>query len=190
MSRSSFLAVNSHGRRLHLVEVLLLMIASRHAHLRLADIEEDPPRLTMDPLAVEDIALRNPQEEAHHKGGMEAVQSREIAIQTHTGRAHSLVPDHREHAHGPILPDRGPGLPHVEAETTDVETAHRHRGEAGEEGVLATPAFPAIAIGAVAGVEVDMDAGGDSVPAWDPLFRSSMVDIGTLPCIRDVILGA
>ena len=51
----------------------------------------------------------------------------------------------------------------------DVETARHHREEAGEEGVLATPAFPAIAIGAVAGVEVDMDAVGFSVLGLSPV---------------------
>lgn len=72
----------------------------------------------------------------------------------------------------------------------DVETARRHQEEGGEEGVLATPAFPAIAIGAAAGVEVDMDAGGVSVPISSPLIRSSMVTIETSLCVRDGIPGA
>ena len=57
----------------------------------------------------------------------------------------------------------------------DVETAHRHREAEEEEGVLATPAFPATAIEAVAGVEFDMDAGGVNVSVLSPSFRSSMV---------------
>lgn len=60
----------------------------------------------------------------------------------------------------------------------DVVKAHRHREEEGEEGVLATPAFPAIAIGAVAEVEVDMDGGGVSVPVLSPFVRSGMVAKG------------
>ena len=80
MSRSSFLAANFLGRRLHLVEVFLFTTASKHAHLRLAAIEEGCPRLIMDPLVVEDIALRHPQEELHRQGDMEVVQSREIVI--------------------------------------------------------------------------------------------------------------
>ncbi|KAM0800272.1 hypothetical protein BDR22DRAFT_889635 [Usnea florida] len=82
------------------------------------------------------------------------------------GRAHFPARGHREHAHGRIPPDRGPGLPYAGAEITDTETVHHHQEEEGEEGVLVTPAFLAIAIGAVAGVEVDMDAGEVSVRYW------------------------
>lgn len=80
MSRSSSRAANSHGRRLHLVELPLLMTASKHAYLHLAAIEEDRPRLIMDTLVVEDTALRHRPEEAHHQGGMEVVQPPEIVI--------------------------------------------------------------------------------------------------------------
>lgn len=80
MSRSSFLAANFHGRRLHLAEVFLLTIASKHAHPRMAAIAEDNPHLIMDPLVGEDIGLRHPQEEAHRQGGMEVVQPQEIVI--------------------------------------------------------------------------------------------------------------
>lgn len=60
----------------------------------------------------------------------------------------------------------------------DVEIAHhRHREEGGEEGVLATLVFPVIATGAVAGVKLDMDVGGVSIPHLSPLVRSSMVAI-------------
>lgn len=165
------------------------MTASKLVYHRLAAIVEDRPSLIMDPRVVEDIALRHPPEEAHHQGGMEVVQPREIVILTLTGRAHFPVRGHREHAHGLILPDRGPGLSHVEAETMDVETAHRHQEVRGEEGVLATPAFPAIAIGAVAGVEVDMHAEGVDVLLQSPLIRSSMVAIETTLCIGDGILA-
>lgn len=73
----------------------------------------------------------------------------------------------------------------------DVETAHhRHRGEGGEGGALAIPAFPATATGAVAGVELDMDTGGLSIPRLSPLVRSTMVAMGTSPCIRDGIRNA
>lgn len=163
MFRSSFLAVNSHGRRLHLEEVLLPMITSEHAHLCLAATEEDLHRLIMDLLVAEDIDPHHYREEARRQGGMEVVQSREIVIWTLTGHAHSPVQDHGDHAHDPIHPGRGPGLPHVETGRMDVETVHRHREGGGEEGVLATPAFPVIAIGAAAGVEVDTDALGVSV---------------------------
>lgn len=57
----------------------------------------------------------------------------------------------------------------------DVETVHRHREGGGGEGVLATPAFPATAIEAVAGVEFDMVAGEVSVYVLSPLFGSSTV---------------
>ena len=154
------------------------MTASKHAYLHLAAIEEDRPRLIMDTLVGGDTALHHHPEGAHHQGGMEVVQPREIVIWTLIGRVLFPVRDHRERAHGPILPDRGPGLPHVEAETMDVETARRHQEEGGE-GVLATPAFPATAIGAVAGVEVDMDAEGVSVPISIPMTKSSMVAIET-----------
>lgn len=80
MSQLSFLAADSHGRRLHLVEALLLMIASKLAHLRRAVIEEDRPHLTMDPLVVEDTVLRHHREGDHHQGGMGVVQPREIVI--------------------------------------------------------------------------------------------------------------
>lgn len=78
MSRSSFLAANSHGRRPHLVEVLLPTIVSKHAHLCLAIIEEDRLRPTMDPMLVDGIVLRPPLEEAHRRGGMEVVHPQEI----------------------------------------------------------------------------------------------------------------
>lgn len=78
--RSSFLAVNSHGRRLHLGEVLLPMITSKHAHLCLAAIEVDPPHLIMEPLVAEDIDPHHYREEAHRRGGMEVVRSQEIVI--------------------------------------------------------------------------------------------------------------
>ena len=68
-----------------------------------------------------------------------------------------------------------------------VETAHFHREEGEEDGVPATPAFPAIATGAVAGVVVDMDAGGVSVLDLSLLVRSNMAAI---PCIWDSFLGA
>lgn len=80
MSRSFFLAANFHGHRLHLVEVSFRMIALKHAHLRMVVIEEDRRRLIMDPLVVEDIALRHPREEAHRQGGTEVIQPREIVI--------------------------------------------------------------------------------------------------------------
>lgn len=69
----------------------------------------------------------------------------------------------------------------------DVETAHHHREEGGEEGVPATPAFPAIVIGAVAGVVVDMDVGGVSVLILSLLARSNIVATETSPCIKDGI---
>ena len=179
MSRLSFLAANFHGRRLHFVEVLALMIASRHAHLPRAAIEEDLLSPIMGFLGVEDIAHHHHPEEAHLQGDMEVAQPQEIVTSTLTGRAHFPARDHREHAHGHIPPDRGPGLLHVEVEITDTETVHRHQEEEGEEGVPATPAFLAIAIGAVAGVEVDMDAGEVSVPVLDTLVRAPMVAIET-----------
>lgn len=165
------------------------MIASKHVRHLLATIAEDRPSLIMGPLVVQDIALRHPPEEAHHQGGMEVVQPREIVNLTLTGRAHFPVRGHREHAHGPILPDRGPGLPHVEAESMDIETAHRHQEEAGGEGVLATQAFPAIAIAAEAGVEADMDVGGVNVQVLSPLIRSSMVAMEIPLCIGDGTLA-
>ena len=69
----------------------------------------------------------------------------------------------------------------------DVEIAHRHREEVGKEGVLATPAFPAIAIGAVAGVEVDIDAVGFSVLGLSPVGQIKFGAIEGRPCFRDVI---
>lgn len=161
MSPSSFLAADFHVHHLHLVE--LLMIASKHVRHPLATIVEDRPSLIMGPLVVQDIALRQPPEEAHHQGDTEVVQPREIVNLTLIGRAHYPVRGHREHAHGPILPDRGPSLLRVEAESMDVETAHRRQEEAEEEEVLATQAFPAIAIAVVAGVEVGMHEGGVNV---------------------------
>ena len=95
---------------------------------------------------------------------MEVVLVQEIVISTLIGRAHSPDQDHGEHAQGPILPDRGPGLSHVEAALMDVEIALRHQEVGGEEGVPATLAFPATAIGAVAEVEVGMAAVGVSLP--------------------------
>ena len=165
------------------------MIASKHVRHRLAIIVEDRPSLIMDLLVVQDIALRRPPEDPHHHGGMEVVQPREIVNLTLTVRAHFPVRGHREHAHGLILPNRGPGLPHVEAEIMDVETAHRPQEEAGGEGVLATQAFLAIAIVAVVGVEIDMDVGGDKVQVLSPLIRSSMVAMEILLCTGDVTLA-
>ena len=185
--RLSFLAESSHGRRLQLEEVLLFMTISKHAHFRLAATEEDRRLLIMDPLVVEDIALRHSPDEAHRQGSMEVVQLREIVIWTLTGHAHSPVQVHAEHAHGPIHPDRGPGLPHVEAVPMDVEIALRHREVGEEEGVLATLAFPATAIGAVAEVEVGMDAVGANMQSLNQLIRSSMADIEISHCTRDII---
>lgn len=165
------------------------MIASKHVRHQLAAIVEDRPSPTMDLLVVQDIALHHPPEEAHHQGGMEVVQPREIVILTLTGRAHFPVRGHREHAHGPILPDRGPGLPHAEAESMDVETAHRHQEEGGEEGVLAIQAFLAIAIAAAAGVEVDTDVGGVDVPVLSPFVRPSVIASEILLGIGDGILA-
>ena len=187
MSPSSFLAAGFHGHHLHLVEHLT--IASKHVRHLLVIIVEDRPSLIMGLLVVQDIALRHPPEEAHHQGGMEVVQPRETVNLTLTGRAHFPVRGHREHAHGPILPDRGPGLLHVEAESMDVETAHRHQEEAEGEEVLATQAFPAIAIAVVAGVEVGMHVGGVNVQFLSPLIRSSMVIMETPPCIEDGTLA-
>ena len=137
----------------------------KHAHLRLAIIEEDRPYPITDRREAEDTVLPHSLGEVHRQGGMGSDQPREIVIWTLTARARSPVQDqdHGKHVPGPTLLDRGPGLPHVGTAPMDIETAHRHREEAGEEGVLATPAFPAIAIEAVAGVEVDMDAVGVSV---------------------------
>ena len=187
MSPSSFLVVGSHGHHPHLVE--LLTIVSKHVRHRLAATVEDRPNPIMDPLVVQDIALRHPPEEAHHQGGTEVVHPQGIVILTLTGRAHFPVRGHREHAHGLILPDQGPGLPHVETESMDVGTAHRHQGEEGEEGVLAIQAFLAIAIAAVAGVEVGTDVGGVDVLVLSPLVRSSVI-ASELPLgIGDIILA-
>ena len=165
MSQLSSLAVDSHGRRLHLVEALPSMTTLKHAHLRLAAIEEDYPHPILDPREAEDTVLHRSLEEVHHQGGMGFDQPQEIVIWTLTARARSLVQDqdHEKHAPGPTLLGRGLGLPHVEIAPMDIEIAHRHREEAGEEGVLASPAFPATAIEAVAGVEVVMDTVGGSM---------------------------
>ncbi|KAL9128567.1 MAG: hypothetical protein Q9175_007498 [Cornicularia normoerica] len=81
----------------------------------------------------------------------------------------------------------GRPAPRDRVETTGVVTVHHHREEEGEEGVLATPAFPAIAIGVVAGVEVDMDAGGVSVPVLRSMSKSPMVAFETSRFTRDGI---
>ena len=160
------------------------MIISKHADLRLAATEQDPPSPTMDPQLPEDTALHHSPEEAHRRGGMEVVQVREIVISTLIGRAHSPDQDHGEHAQGPILPDRGPGLSHVEAAPMDVEKALRHQELGGEEGVRATLAFPATAIGAVAEVEVGMAAVGVSLLGSSWLIRLSMVATDASSYIR------
>ena len=189
MFRLSFLAEGFHGRHLHLEEVLLFMIISKHAVLRLAATEQDRPRQIMDLLLPEDIALRHSPEEAHRRGDMEVVQVQEIVISTLIGRAHSPGQDHGEHAQGPILPDRGLGLSHVEAAPMDVEIALRHQEVGGDEGVLATLAFPATAIGAVAEVEFGMAAVGVSLPGSIRLIRLSIVATDASPYIREVVAG-
>ena len=189
MFRLSFLAEGFHGRHLHLEEVLLFMIILKHADLRLAATEQDRPRPIMDPLLPEDTDLHPLPEEAHRQGGMEVVQVQEIVISTLIGRAHSPDQDRGDHAQGPILPDRGPGLSHVEAAPMDVEIALRPQEVVGEEGVLATLAFPAIAIGAVAEVEFGTAAVGVSLRGLSRLMRLSMVATNALPYIRDVLAG-
>ena len=186
MFRLSFLAEGFHGRHLHLEEVLLSMIISKHADLRPAATEQDRPRPIMDPLLPEDIVLHHSPEEAHRRGGMEVVQVQEIVISTLIGRAHSPDQDHGEHAQGPILPDRGAGLSHVEAAPMDVEIALRHQEVGGDEGVLATLAFPVTAIGAVAEVEVGMAAVGVSLRGSSRSIRVSMVATDPPPYIRNV----
>ena len=126
-----------------------------------------------------DTALHYLPEEAHRRGGMEVVQAREIVISTLTGHAQSLVQDHGEHTHDPILPDRGHGLLHVEAAPMDDEIALRHQEEGGEEGVLATLAFLAIAIGAVVEVEAVMAAVGVSLLGLSWLIKSNVVATGS-----------
>lgn len=189
MFQLSFLAEDSHGRHLHLEEVPLFMIISKHADLLLAATDQDRPPPIMDPQLPEDTALHHSPEEAHRQGGMEAVQVQEIVISTLIGRAHSPDHDHGEHARGPILPDRGPGLSRVEAAPMDVETALRHQEVGGEEGVRATLAFLAIAIGAVAEVEVGMAAVGVSLLGSSRFIRLSMVATDASRYIRDVVAG-
>ena len=94
---------------------------------------------------------------------MEVDKPREIVILILTGHAHYPVQDHGEHVPGLILQDREPGRLHAETAPMDDEILHHHNEEGGEEGVLATPAFQATAIGAVVGVVVDMDAVGARV---------------------------
>ena len=165
------------------------MIISKHADLRLAATEQDRPRPIMDPQLPEDTALHHSPEEAHRRGGMEVVQVQEIVISTLIGRAHSLDQDHGEHVQGLILPDREPGLSHVEAAPMDVEIALLHQEVGGEEGVRATLAFPATAIGAVAEVEVGMAAVGVSLLGSSRLIRLSMVATDASPYIRDIVAG-
>ena len=142
----------------------LLIIDLRHVHLRLAAIEEDYLYHYIHSLVGQDIALRHLQEKGPHQGSLEVAQPQKIAIQTLTGRAHSLVHVHGGRAHR-ILLDPDLDLPLVEAALMHVVTARRLRKEGGEEGVLATPAFQATAIEAAAGVKVDIDVGGVSVRA-------------------------
>ena len=108
-------------------------------------------------------------------------------ISTLTGRAHSPDQDHGEHAQGLILPDRGPGLSHAEAAPMDVEIALRHQEVGGDEEVLATPAFPVTAIGAVAEVEVGMAAVGVSLLGSRRSITVSMVATDASPNIKDVV---
>ena len=189
MFRLSFLAEGFHGRHLHLEEVLLFTIISKHADLRLAATEQDRPRLIMDPPPPEDTALHHSPEEALRRDGMEVVQAQEIVISTLTGRAHFPDQDHGEHAQGPILLDRGLGLSHAEAALMDVEIALRHQEVGGDEGVLATPAFPVTAIGAVAEVEVGMAAVGVSPLGPRRSITVSMAAADASPNIRDVVAG-
>ena len=189
MFRLSFLVEGFLGRHLHLEELLLSMIISKHADLRLAATEQDRLRPIMDPLLPEDTVLHHSPEEAHRRGGMEVVQVQEIVILTLIGRAHSPDQDPEEHAQGPILPDRGAGLSYVEAAPMDVEIALRLREVGGDEGVPATLAFLVTAIGAVAEVVVGMAAVGVSLSESSRSIRVSMVATDAPPYIRNVVAG-